>query len=195
MSSEPTGLPAGARVLFDEESIRKRIADLAGMLAREHLAGLDDVVLVPVLDGGQPLADAIRVQLARACPGLAITEVPLRVTRTDGTALAEPVVTGDDALAGVAGRLVLLVDDLVDEGATLALARDCLEQAGAARIITFVLLEKRRCEETGMIVDFCGFSLEYDKDTADRRWVFGFGMDLDGQWRELGCIAEIEVEM
>ncbi|SEK32139.1 hypoxanthine-guanine phosphoribosyltransferase [Halomonas daqiaonensis] len=78
----------------------------------------------------------------------------------------------------MAGRHVVIVDDILDEGATLAAILDYCRQAGAASISTAVLVDKQheRKAVPGLRADYC--SLE----VADR-YVFGFGMDYKGYWR------------
>ncbi|MGM0984030.1 MAG: hypoxanthine-guanine phosphoribosyltransferase [Pseudomonadota bacterium] len=78
----------------------------------------------------------------------------------------------------MAGRHVVIVDDILDEGATLAAILDYCRQAGAASISTAVLVDKQHARKAvpGLRADYC--SLE----VADR-YVFGFGMDYKGYWR------------
>ncbi|MEQ5801918.1 hypoxanthine-guanine phosphoribosyltransferase [Halomonas sp. H10-9-1] len=78
----------------------------------------------------------------------------------------------------MAGRHVVVVDDILDEGATLAAILDYCREAGAASITTAVLVDKQHDRKAvpGLKADYC--SLE----VADR-YVFGFGMDIKGYWR------------
>lgn len=75
-------------------------------------------------------------------------------------------------------RTVLLVDDILDEGVTLdALADFCREQ-GAREVLMAALVEKRHSRKAtpGMRADFSGFEVE-------DRFVFGYGLDYRGYWR------------
>ncbi|MDV6319049.1 hypoxanthine-guanine phosphoribosyltransferase [Chromohalobacter sp. HP20-39] len=78
----------------------------------------------------------------------------------------------------MAGRHVVIVDDILDEGTTLAAILDYCRQAGAASISTAVLVDKRHDRKAvpDLQADYC--SLE----VVDR-YVFGFGMDYKGYWR------------
>lgn len=78
----------------------------------------------------------------------------------------------------MAGRHVVIVDDILDEGATLAAILDYCRAAGAASTTTAVLVDKQHDRKAvpGLKADYC--SLE----VADR-YVFGFGMDIEGYWR------------
>ncbi len=75
-------------------------------------------------------------------------------------------------------RHIVIVDDILDEGTTLSAILDYCRAAGAASIATAVLVDKRhdRKAAPGLQADYC--SLE----VADR-YVFGFGMDYKGYWR------------
>ncbi|WP_372610805.1 hypoxanthine-guanine phosphoribosyltransferase [Halomonas sp.] len=78
----------------------------------------------------------------------------------------------------MAGRHVVIVDDILDEGATLAAILSYCREAGAASIATAVLVDKQHVRKAvpDLNADYC--SLE----VADR-YVFGFGMDYKGYWR------------
>ncbi|MBN8411046.1 hypoxanthine-guanine phosphoribosyltransferase [Halomonas denitrificans] len=78
----------------------------------------------------------------------------------------------------MAGRDVVIVDDILDEGATLAAILDYCREAGAKSVSTAVLVDKSHDRKAvpGLKADYC--SLE----VADR-YVFGFGMDFKGYWR------------
>ena len=86
----------------------------------------------------------------------------------------------------LAGETVLLVDDILDEGHTLAAIRDyCLEQ-GAARVLIAVLCEKRHARRApGIEADFVGVEVP-------DRYVFGYGMDYHEQGRNLACIYAVD---
>jgi hypoxanthine phosphoribosyltransferase len=82
---------------------------------------------------------------------------------------------------GVAGRQVLVLDDILDEGHTLAAIRDrCLEE-GATGFYSAVLLEKILPQEKPIAADFVGLQVP-------DRYVFGCGMDVNGLWRNLPAI-------
>lgn len=76
------------------------------------------------------------------------------------------------------GRSVLLLDDILDEGHTLAAARLRLLELGAADVKIAVLADKATGREKPISADFVGFSLP-------DRYVFGMGMDAYGLWRNL----------
>jgi len=81
----------------------------------------------------------------------------------------------------VAGRNVLVLDDILDEGETLRAIRDKLHDMGAARIWSAVLTDKANGLAKPIRADFSGLSVP-------NRFVFGCGMDAYGLWRNLPAI-------
>lgn len=81
----------------------------------------------------------------------------------------------------VKGRTVLVVDDILDEGVTLAAVRDRIKQMGAAEVLTAVFTDKDNGKQKPLKPDFVGLSVP-------DRFVFGFGMDVSGAWRHLPAI-------
>lgn len=102
----------------------------------------------------------------------------LDVTRygdsTRGGSIAWKVCPG----AAVSGRTVLVLDDILDEGQTLAAIRDKLLAAGALHVYLAVFAEKETGRSKPVSADFVGIRLP-------NRYVFGFGMDVKGLWRNL----------
>lgn len=80
--------------------------------------------------------------------------------------------------AAVAGRTVLVLDDILDHGSTLAAVREKLLEAGASRVHYAVLTEKDIGRPKPARADFVGLHLP-------DRYVFGCGMDVGGVWRNL----------
>ena len=85
------------------------------------------------------------------------------------------------------GRTVLLLDDILDEGITLNAIADYCRQQGAARILMAVLVDKRhdRKVSPGFRADFTGM------ETEDR-FLFGFGLDYKGYWRNAPGIYAVK---
>ena len=85
-----------------------------------------------------------------------------------------------------AGRRMLVVDEVLDSGATLAEVRRTLLAAGAAEVRTAVLVEKRRPRPAGAEhADWCGFELPDS-------YLVGYGLDSHERFRNLPYIAELE---
>ncbi|HQS83203.1 MAG TPA: hypoxanthine-guanine phosphoribosyltransferase [Thiobacillus sp.] len=87
----------------------------------------------------------------------------------------------------VAGRSVLVLDDILDEGETLAAIRDKLHDMGAARVWSAVLTNKDNGLSKPIQADFVGLDVP-------NRYVFGCGMDAYGLWRNLPAIYALKDE-
>ncbi len=87
----------------------------------------------------------------------------------------------------VAGRTVLVVDDILDEGETLAAIRQRVLELGAAAFYSAVFADKITPKAKAMRADFVGLELP-------DRFVFGFGMDIHGAWRNLPAIYAMREE-
>lgn len=85
----------------------------------------------------------------------------------------------------VAGRTVLVLDDILDQGKTLSAIREKLLAAGASRVYYAVLTEKDTGRAKPVRADFIGLRLP-------DRYVFGYGMDVGGVWRNLPEIYAIK---
>ena len=111
----------------------------------------------------------------------------LHVTRyrgkTQGGAIEWRVLPGKS----VAGRTVLVLDDILDEGETLHAINQKLHEMGAGRVYTAVLADKQIAREKPITADFVGLHVP-------DRFVFGFGMDAYGLWRNLPEIRALKAE-
>ncbi|HVK54570.1 MAG TPA: hypoxanthine-guanine phosphoribosyltransferase [Burkholderiales bacterium] len=81
----------------------------------------------------------------------------------------------------VSGRVVLLLDDILDEGHTLAETREMVMKLGAKEVYCAVFTDKNIGRSKPIKADFVGLTLP-------NRFVFGYGMDVDGAWRNLPAI-------
>jgi hypoxanthine phosphoribosyltransferase len=85
----------------------------------------------------------------------------------------------------ICGRVVLVLDDILDEGMTLAAIRDWAVSGGASRFYSAVLVEKEIGRPKPIHAEFTGITLP-------DRYVFGFGMDINGAWRNLPAIYTLK---
>lgn len=109
----------------------------------------------------------------------------LDVTRYGSTTRGGALAWNASPGTAVAGRVVLVLDDILDEGHTLAAIRDKLLAAGARRIYSAVFAEKETGRPKPIAADFVGIRVP-------NRYVFGFGMDVKGMWRNLPAIYALK---
>ena len=166
--------------LIPAAEIATRVAGLAAELNRDY-AGRE-LLVVGVLKGCFVfLADLVRhltvptaVEFLRAVSYGAATE-------TSGV-----VQIRLDLDASVAGRHVLLVEDILDTGLTLDYLRKHLLAAGPASLKICTLLDKRARRRTPLEADYVGFAIE-DK------FVVGYGLDFDERYRELPDVCVLRL--
>lgn len=93
-----------------------------------------------------------------------------------------------DVPEGVRGRTVLVVDDILDEGHTLAAIRQRVLEAGARQVLIAVFADKQLRKPKPVAADFIG-------TPVPDRYVFGFGMDVHGLWRNLPAVYALPVDV
>ena len=164
------------RVLVSEEAIRERVAELVA----EINADWDDEapVIVALLKGSVVfLADLVRGfdrPVAFDFIGVA--------SYGAGTAPGETLALTKALSVDIAGRHVLVVDDILDTGRTMRRVLEYLESFGPASLRICVLLDKRGRREVPIEADYRGFEI-------DDEFVVGYGMDFADQFRNLPYIG------
>ena len=169
------------RVLFDAETIAARNQALAKEI---RAAALENLLVVAVLKGSFIFAaDLIR---ALHAAGLApeVEFISLSSYR-EGTISSGTVTVLHDVESDVSGRDVVLVDDILESGRTLAYAKDLFAARGARRVLTCVLLEKPGKRAISLQPDFVGF-------VCPDLFVVGYGMDVAHEFRQLPFVGVIE---
>ncbi len=167
-----------AECIHDAAALEAAIARVAREIDTA-LSGAPAVFLT-VMQGALPFAGQLATRLS----------APLRfdyvhATRYRGATQGGQLHWVKAPKESLAGATVLLVDDILDEGHTLAGIREhCLEQ-GAARVLIAVLCEKRHGRGAGLVADFVGVEVP-------DRYVFGYGMDYHEQGRNLAAIYAVD---
>ena len=105
----------------------------------------------------------------------------LHVTRYDGSIRGSEVQWKVGPHTDIRGRTLLVVDDILDEGDTLAAVRERLLASGAAAFFSAVFADKEIGRAKPIRADFVGVRVP-------NRYVFGFGMDINEYWRNLPAI-------
>lgn len=165
-------------ILVSEDAIAARVAELAARISADY-AGADEVLLVGVLRGSF-------IFLADLCRRLT---VPCRVdflavSRYEHGAMPGAVRLVMDLRTDVRGRHVLVVEDIVDSGHTLAYLVETLRARGPASLKSCTLTRKPARLEVDVAPDYVGF------DVPDR-WLVGYGLDYADRFRTLPYIGTI----
>jgi len=174
-------VPPGIHTLFDEQTIAERVEDLAGVLAQ---AGYESLIVVAILKGSFIFAaDLLRAMHRK---GLA-PEVEFLHLSSYGSGLTSSgtITVLRDIERDVRGRDVLLIDDILESGRTLAFAKALMLERGAARAEVVALLDKPGKRKAEIEADYVGFS-------CPDKFVVGYGMDARSAWRQLPFIGVID---
>jgi hypoxanthine phosphoribosyltransferase len=168
------------REIVSAGEVNARIVALAAEVARDFAGRLP--LFVVIAEGARRFADALKLALTGR--GVAVDTVVVKARRTVGRDLLDVIVDDFDAKR-CTGRDLLVVDDIADEGRTMTAVLARAHSVRPKSVKTAVLVSKhsRRCMPIAL--DYVGF------DVADG-WVVGFGMDLDGRFRELDHLAVVE---
>lgn len=166
--------------LFSAEAIARRVEALARDIAA---AKLRDLIIVAVLKGSFIFAADIIRALHRQ--GLQ-PEIDFMFLASYGAGTSGgEVKVLRDVESPLAGRDVVIVDDILDSGRTLIFAKALLTKRGARIVKTCILLDKQVPRAVAVTPDFTGFQ-------CPDEFVVGYGMDLGNRYRELPYIGVLE---
>lgn len=164
-------------VLISEERIRDRVRELAAEISRDF-SGAQGLLLVGVLRGAFIfLADlARRITVPHAVDFVATSHYG------PGTAASGNIALLTDLRSAIAGRPVLLVEDILDTGHTLHFLQRLFRGRGPSQLRTCVLVRKPSRQQIHVDLDYLGF------DIPDL-WAVGYGLDCADRWRTLPYIG------
>jgi hypoxanthine phosphoribosyltransferase len=170
------------RVLFDEPAINRRLDELAQQISNDYRDR--ELTVIAVLTGSLMfMADLLRrIPLPVKLDCLSVVSYHGKA-QTSGEVIFKQVVLPD-----VTGRDVLIVDDILDSGHTLAAIRDKLEAGSPRSIRVCVLLSKRKQRARDVEPDYVGFEIEDE-------FVVGYGLDFMERYRNLPYIGVLRKEL
>ena len=166
--------------VFAAEAIAERIGTVAQRIAG---ARLERLLVVAILKGSFVFAADLLRAMHRAGLSPEVDFLTLASYR-EATRSAGKVDIVRDMETDVGGRDVLIVDDILESGRTLAFARDLILARGAARVLTCVLLDKPVERAVPISADFTAFE-------CPNEFVVGYGMDLAHRFRELPFVGRV----
>jgi len=171
---EARAILAGAELVYSAETV----ATAVSRVAEEITAKLGDSnpLLLCVMSGGVPFAGQLMTQL----------QFPLDFDYMHVTRYGQEISGGalswrSAPWTPVKGRTVLILDDILDEGLTLAAIVERMKELGATACYTAVATDKLNGKQKPIKADFVAL-------TVPDRFVFGYGMDVRGKWRNLPAI-------
>jgi hypoxanthine phosphoribosyltransferase len=167
-------------VLIGREVLTARVIELASAIERDS-AGPDPPHCIAVLKGAFVfLADLVRAFHGPVtCDFLGVSSYGPRTTSSGEVRVIQ------DLEQGISGRDVVLVEDIVDTGRTLAYLQQLLRTREPRSLRTVCLLDKPARRIVPVAVDYVGFSI-------DDQFVVGYGLDLDERHRNLPYIGTLD---
>ncbi|MFQ5845641.1 MAG: hypoxanthine phosphoribosyltransferase [Planctomycetota bacterium] len=168
------------RPLLGEEAIAARVAELAARISADY-AGAGELSLVGVLEGASRFLRDLsgRLTVPRRADFLSVAHYG------DGAVPTGEVRLRRDLHGDIAGRHVLLVEDIVDTGATLGFVQRLLRARDPASLEICALLRKAKRRDPEPDVAYVGFEI------ADE-WVVGYGLDYADRYRTLPYVGVID---
>lgn len=163
-------------VLIDEARIRDRVHAIGSEIARDFVGADADessLVLMPVMTGALVFAaDLIRhLPFKLRLELVAVSSYPGKSMASKGAMLAS------DLPKDLEGKHVLIIDDILDSGHTIAVLRSLIEEQSPASVKVCVMLEKKRSDGPPVAkADYVGFKIP-------DAFVVGYGLDYDGYYR------------
>ena len=169
-------------VLIPEDKLQSRIAELGGEISRDYQG--EELLLICILRGGVMfLTDLMRhITIPHTIDFMAISSYGAGARKSSGT-----VRITMDLSTDIRSRHVILVEDIVDSGRTIASVIEMLETRHPKSLRICTLLDKAARREVPVALDYIGFDIE-DK------FVFGYGLDLDEYYRNLPFIGVVNTE-
>ncbi|MDB6148502.1 MAG: hypoxanthine phosphoribosyltransferase [Spartobacteria bacterium] len=170
------------KILFHETTILRRLDEIAADISKDYRER--DLTVIAILNGSLMfMADLLRrIPLPLKLDCLSVASYHGKA-RTSGEVIFKQV-----ALPDVVDRHILILDDILDSGHTLAAIREKLEVANPRSIRICVLLSKKKQRDRSVDADYVGFEIEDE-------FVVGYGLDFMERYRNLPYIGVLRKEL
>jgi len=168
-------------ILVDEPTLQQRIAELGEQISRDYTG--KDLHMICILRGGVLfLTDLIRkISVPNTLDFMAVSSYGSARQSTGQVRITM------DLKDEIYNRNVLLIEDIVDSGYTIASVLEFLQTRKPNSLKVCSLLDKPERREVSVPIDYCGIVIP-------NKFVFGYGLDLDGYYRNLPFIATVNLE-
>ncbi|MGC8733034.1 MAG: hypoxanthine phosphoribosyltransferase [Halothiobacillaceae bacterium] len=172
-----------AEILIDSETLQKRIRELGAQISADY-AHSENLLLICILRGGVPfMVDLSRqITVPHMMDFMAVSSYGVGARQSSGSARVTL-----DLQTDIHGKDVLLVEDIIDSGHTIAAVLQMLETRQPASLRVCALLDKAERREAVVPIHYRGFSIP-------NKFVFGYGLDLDEYYRNLPFVGVVDLE-
>ena len=169
-----------AEILIPESKLQARIEELGKEISQDYQG--KDLLLICILRGGVMfLTDLMRaLTIPHNIDFMAVSSYGSGARQSTGQ-----VRITLDLTTSIGGRDVLLVEDIIDSGHTIASVLDLLNTPRPRSLRVCTLLDKAERRETEVPIHYCGF-------TIPNKFVFGYGLDIDEYYRNLPFIGVVK---
>jgi hypoxanthine phosphoribosyltransferase len=170
------------RVLFDGPAIHKRLEEMAAQISVDYAQR--ELTVIAILTGSLMFTSDLlrRIPLPLKLDCLSVVSYHGKA-QTSGEVMFKQLAVPD-----VADQDVLILDDILDTGCTLAAVRKKLERSKPRSLRICVLLNKRKPRVLNVVPDYIGFDI-------DDEFVVGYGLDFMDRYRNLPYIGVLRKEL
>jgi len=165
------------KILYSRKAVDRRVKELADTISHDFEG--KEIVLVGVLKG----AFIFLADLTRSLNIAHIVDFTRLASYGSGTVSSGKIAVAKDIETDIEGKDVLIVEDIIDTGITMAFLRERLEKKNPASIRICTLIDKKHRREVDITADYVGF-------TMGEGFVVGYGLDFDEAFR---CLPDIYV--
>lgn len=171
-----------SKILLDSQTLQTRIAELGAQISADY-ADKGDLILVCILKGGVLfLCDLMRtISIPHIIEFMAVSSYGTGARETSGHVRILMDLSRD-----VAGKHVLIVEDIIDSGHTLAYIVTQLKARNPASLKICALLNKPSRRQVEVPTEYLGFEIPNE-------FVFGYGLDLDDKYRNLPFVGVVDL--
>lgn len=172
-----------AEILVDERSLQARVKELGAEISRDYADTDGSLLLICILRGGVPfLVDLMRhITVPHMVDFMAISSYGKGARESSGN-----VRLTMDLQTNIRDKHVILVEDIIDSGHTIASVLELLETRQPKGLKVCALLDKEERREAVVPIHYRGFSIP-------NKFVFGYGLDLDEYHRNLTFIGVVDL--
>jgi hypoxanthine phosphoribosyltransferase len=170
-----------SEILIEAELLQTRIRELGAQISADYPDG--DLLLICILRGGVPfMVDLSRhITVPHKMDFMAVSSYGVGARESSRSARVTL-----DLQMDIGGQQVLLVEDIIDSGHTIASVLQMLQTRQPKSLKVCALLDKPERRETHVPVDYAGF-------TIPNKFVFGYGLDVDEYYRNLPFVGVVDL--
>jgi hypoxanthine phosphoribosyltransferase len=173
------------RIIIDQDRMREITLSVASRIKSEY-APCDNVTILSVLDGAAYFTDALFKTSLLDNSKFSKLGIRANSYGNNFSPSAQVCLDLKNAQGKLAGRNVLIIDDIYDSGQTLSAVLASIKSAGPSSIRTCVMIARLRKRDQELKLDFVG------EHVSDPGFLVGCGLDFKGKYRDLPYVAAIK---